>query len=336
MLSCYDNGVFRMQNFPWAGFRVDMIAEGMDGIFLLNKPRGPSSRKALNEFAKALPRGLKHGHAGTLDPLASGLLLVVTGKATRMIELYQEFSKVYEATVHFGATSHTDDSEGPIEEVPGAVPPDRDQLLEKLNSMVGELSQVPPAFSAVRIEGKRAYRLARSGKPKLPEPKIIKVYKFELLSHEGHFARIRWEVSSGTYIRSLARDLGCMLGTGAYLENLVRTSIGPWSLGDSLAPGDTPVPDSSSWIPLDKSLVHFPKLVLGLPRSREILGGKKTVLKFDEDGGTSNEGMYLLTSCLGQNLGLVQISTLPGHGVLVSPWKMFLHVGLLHNSADYL
>lgn len=313
-----------------------MIAEGMDGVFLLDKPRGPSSRKALNEFAKALPRGLKHGHAGTLDPLASGLLLVVTGKATRMIELYQQFPKVYEATIRFGATSDTDDSEGPFHEIPGALPPGPEQLLEKLNSMVGELSQVPPAFSAVRIEGKRAYRLARSGKPKLAEPKIIRVFKFELLSHNGQQAKVRWEVSSGTYIRSLARDLGEALGTGAYLEGLVRTSIGPWSLGSSITPGDQPVIDSPAWIPLDKSLVHFPKLVLGMARSREILGGKKTVLKVDEDGGQSTEGMYLLTSCLGQNLGLVEVTPLPGHGVLVCPWKMFLHVGLLQTSTDYL
>ena len=336
MLSCYDNGVSRKQNFKWVGFGVDMIAEGMDGVFLLDKPRGPSSRKALNEFAKALPKGLKHGHAGTLDPLASGLLLVVTGKATRMIELYQQFSKIYEATIRFGATSQTDDSEGPIEEIPDALPPGRDQLLEKLSLMVGELSQVPPAFSAVRIEGKRAYRLARSGKPKLAEPKIIKVHKFELLSHEGQQAMVRWEVSSGTYIRSLARDLGAAIGTGAYLEGLVRTSIGPWSLANSITPGALALKDSPSWIPLDKSLVHFPKLVLGMPRSREILGGKKTVLGLDEDGGGSNEGMYLLTSCLGQNLGLVEVSKLPDQGVLVTPWKMFLHLGLLQTSIDFL
>ena len=313
-----------------------MIAEGMDGVFLLDKPRGPSSRKALNEFAKALPKGLKHGHAGTLDPLASGLLLVVTGKATRMIELYQQFSKVYEATIRFGATSDTDDSEGPIHEIPGALPPDRENLLEKLNEMVGELSQVPPTFSAVRIEGKRAYRLARSGKPKLAEPKKIKVNKFELLSHEGQQAKVRWEVSSGTYIRSLARDLGVSLGSGAYLEDLVRTTIGPWSLKNSLTPGDEPKTNSPAWIPLDMSLVHFPKLVLGMPRSREILGGKKTVLYLEEEGGDSSPGMYLLASCLGQNLGLVEVSPLPGHGVLVSPWKMFLHVGLLQTSNDYL
>ena len=315
---------------------MDMIAEGMDGVFLLDKPRGPSSRKALNEFAKVLPKGLKHGHAGTLDPLASGLLLVVTGKATRMIELYQQFSKVYEATIRFGATSQTDDSEGPIKEIPDALAPRTEHLLQKLNVMVGELSQVPPAFSAVRIEGKRAYRLARSGKPKLAEPKIIKVHNFELLSHEGQQARVRWEVSSGTYIRSLARDLGAALGSGAYLEDLVRTSIGPWSLGNSIKPGALAVKDSPSWIPLEKSLDHFPKLVLGMTRSREILGGKKTILALDEDGGASEDGMFLLTSCLGQNLGLVEVVKLPNQGVLVTPWKMFLHLGLLQTSTDFL
>ncbi len=293
---------------------------------MMNKPRGPTSRKALSQFAKSLPKGLRHGHAGTLDPLASGMLLIVTGKATRLIELYQEFSKVYEATIRFGATSQTDDSEGPITPHPHAVLPTRELLLEKLNCMVGVLSQVPPIYSAVRIEGQRAYRLARSGNPKVPKPKNITIHQVNLLSYQCPIAKVRWEVSSGTYIRSLARDLGESLACGAFLEDLIRTSIGPWSIKEALHLEDFPNTDHPSWIPLEKSLVQIPNLILGHARCKEILGGKVVRLNSDDEGVQTTVGNHLLKSISGQVLGLVKVSCLPEQGVVVTPWKMFLHV----------
>ncbi len=301
----------------------------MDGIFLLDKPRGPTSRRALSQFAKSFPKGLRHGHAGTLDPLASGLLLIVTGKATRLIELYQEFSKVYEATIRFGATSQTDDSEGPITPYPDAILPKKELLLERLKEMVGVLPQVPPIYSAVRIEGQRAYRLARTGKPKVPKSKNITVHQVELLSFDNDCAKVRWEVSSGTYIRSLARDLGASLGCGGYLEDLVRTSIGPWSIKDSLSMEDRPNRDHSSWISLENSMDQIPKLILGQSRCKEILAGKITHLHHEEEGGQSMACNHLLKTISGQVLGLVEVSAHPDQGVVVTPWKMFLHVGQL-------
>ncbi|MSR80672.1 MAG: tRNA pseudouridine(55) synthase TruB [Gemmataceae bacterium] len=305
----------------------------MDGIFLLDKPRGPTSRRALSQFAKSFPKGLRHGHAGTLDPLASGLLLIVTGKATRMIELYQEFPKVYEATIRFGATSQTDDSEGPILPYRDAIFPTRELLLEKLNEMVGVISQVPPIYSAVRIEGQRAYRLARSGKPKVPKSKNITVHQVNLLSHDTSSAKVRWEVSSGTYIRSLARDLGESLGCGAYLEDLIRTSIGPWSIKEALNLEDLPNLEHPSWISLEMSLDQIPKLTLEQSRCKEVLGGKVILLNPTEKGGQSPTGKHLLKSFSDQVLGLVEVSCKQDQGVVVTPWKMFLHVGQLQSQS---
>ena len=169
---------------------------------------------------------LKVGHAGTLDPLATGLLVVCTGKATKTIDNYQAEEKEYVATLKLGATTPSFDLETEIDTEYPTEHIDRELIDETLNSFIGELDQVPPAFSAVKVKGKRAYELAREGKDPGLKPKKLIITEIEVLSFKSNELVLRIVCSKGTYIRGLARDIGIALKSGAHLTALKRTRIG--------------------------------------------------------------------------------------------------------------
>jgi tRNA pseudouridine55 synthase len=189
------------------------------GILLIDKPPGKTSHDIVAAVRRA--RGGKVGHAGTLDPFATGLLIVLVGRATRAQRFLMALRKAYRATAVFGAVSSTGDPEGEIVET-GVVPS------EPLHLPVGEVRQRPPAHSAVKVDGERAYRRARRGEAvEMPE-RTVTVHRFDLLSREGDRAEFEIECSSGTYVRSLIADLG-----DAYCAELRRTAIGPFRVEDS-------------------------------------------------------------------------------------------------------
>ena len=199
----------------------------MDGVLLLDKPAGPTSHDLVARVRRSLPRGTKVGHAGTLDPFATGLLLVLVGRATRAQRFLMRLPKAYETVARLWWTSSTGDPEGELIHT-GRVPPDPPEL------PTGELRQRPPAYSAVKIAGQRAYALARAGEVvELPE-RTVEVTRFEQLWRDGDRAGFAIECSSGTYVRSLIADLG-----DAYCLELRRTRIGPFDVADA---GDDPVP----------------------------------------------------------------------------------------------
>ena len=203
----------------------------MAETFALWKPKGVSSFKALSAVRRA-NRGERVGHAGTLDPLAEGILVVAVGRdATRKLHEAVGMDKEYVATVRFGATSATDDAEGPIEELPDARELARVDLERAIAAQVGEIRQVPPAYSAVHVGGKRSYDLARQGKAVPLGERSVKVFAAELAGYAWPQAVIRYVTGPGVYVRSLARDLGASLGTGAYLSGLVRTRVGTFTRG---------------------------------------------------------------------------------------------------------
>jgi tRNA pseudouridine55 synthase len=172
------------------------------------------------QVRRELPRGTKVGHAGTLDPFATGLLLVLVGKATRAQRFLMGLPKTYRAVARLGWTSDTGDRDGALTET-GRIP-------EQLEIPVGEQLQRPPAYSAVKVGGRRAYELARGGEQVETQPRSVTVHRAELLWHEGDRAAFEIECSSGTYVRALIADLG-----DAYCDELVRTAIGPFSLSDA-------------------------------------------------------------------------------------------------------
>lgn len=207
----------------------------MDHFGLLNiaKPAGMTSRDVV-DWVQRLVRPAKAGHAGTLDPLATGVLIVCVGRATRLVPLIQEMRKTYRATFLLGRTSDSDDVEGTIIETPDVSPPTREQVQAVLPEFVGRIHQRPPAYSAVKVAGRRAYALARKGQAVDLAIRPVDVYRLDLLRYEYPELELEIECGSGTYVRSIGRDLGERLGCGAVMSALQRTAIGPFML-DSAA-----------------------------------------------------------------------------------------------------
>jgi tRNA pseudouridine55 synthase len=207
-----------------------------DGIFLIDKPAGMTSfgvvariRRVLSERAG---KKVKVGHTGTLDPFATGLMILVTGKECKNAGSYSKLDKVYEATFRLGQLSTTGDPEGEITDISDREPT-ADEIERTLKQFTGQIMQRPPIFSAIKIAGQRAYKLARGAKEvEIPE-RPITVYSLEIIEYAYPELKIRTHVSSGTYIRSLAVDIGEALKTGAYCTQLRRLEINQWKVEDA-------------------------------------------------------------------------------------------------------
>lgn len=202
------------------------------GLILVDKPIGPTSHRVVHRVRQGT--GIrKVGHAGTLDPRASGLLVLCLGAATRLSEYISSSSKRYEAVVRFGASTRTYDGDGEVVSRSTQIP-SREQVDAALQAFTGEIQQVPPPFSAVKIAGQRAYELARSGKDVDLGPRTVTIYALRVVDYQPPDLALEIECSAGTYIRSLAHDLGERLGCGAYLAALRRTKAGPFSLDQAV------------------------------------------------------------------------------------------------------
>lgn len=209
-----------------------------DGMLLVDKPAGITSfgvvARVRRKLSEQLGKKAKVGHTGTLDPFATGLMIIVTGKECRNAGNYSKLDKEYEATIRLGENSTTGDPEGEITEISGDQPTLSDVQTE-LEQFTGEIKQRPPMFSAIKINGRRAYDLARKGEVvEMPE-RTITIYSLQILDYTYPELRIRVHVSSGTYIRTLAEDIGKALRTGAYCSELRRTKVGQWSVEDATA-----------------------------------------------------------------------------------------------------
>ncbi len=202
----------------------------MFGLFNINKPAGITSHAVVAHVRRLLDRGIKVGHAGTLDPFATGVLVLCVGPATRLAEYVRNAPKRYRAKITLGAVSTTDDPEGQITSHPAASPPDEEQITQTLRQFTGPISQVPPAHSAVHYRGRRAYQLARIGKPPDLPARTVEIHDIKLLSYDWPELVIDIYCGAGTYIRSLARDIGRALGIGGYCCGLTRTAVGDFTL----------------------------------------------------------------------------------------------------------
>jgi tRNA pseudouridine55 synthase len=215
-----------------------------DGILLIDKPAGWTSfdvvakirgaRRAAFKTQGVTPtkRQLRVGHAGTLDPFATGLLIILLGDATKRSDEFLKQDKTYEATITLGATSSTGDPEGEITAVSDKIPTE-EAVQAAAGTFTGPITQIPPAFSAIKVNGQRAYKLARKGHDVEIPARQVTIHTIEVLDYTYPDLIIRTHVSSGTYIRSLAQDIGVTLGTGAYCSQLKRTAIGVLNVYDS-------------------------------------------------------------------------------------------------------
>ena len=219
------------------------------------KPAGPTSHDIVDIARRALGEQ-RIGHLGTLDPFAKGLLVLVVGRATRLAPFAAEWPKTYEGVIRLGITTDTDDLTGTVVATApwtGITPA---QLADVIGGFRGAYDQRPPAYSAVKIEGERAYRRARRGETVAPEPRPVEIRELELVEAAVPDLQFRATVSAGTYLRSLARDIGAKLGCGAHLTALRRTAVGPLSLADAVAP------EAVTWAALQDAAVlvgHMPR-----------------------------------------------------------------------------
>lgn len=205
----------------------------MDGILLIDKPAGLTSfnvvARVRRQLSERTGKKVKVGHTGTLDPFATGLLIIVVGKYCKQAAEFSKLDKEYEATIRLGQTSSTGDPEGEITDV-ASLRPSKIQIEQVLAHFRGEIEQTPPQFSAIKIDGQRAYKLARAGRVVEMPKRRINVYSLELIKYTYPKLVIRCHVSSGTYIRTLAEDIGRRLQTGAYTTALRRKAVGQWQV----------------------------------------------------------------------------------------------------------
>ncbi|MDR0759846.1 MAG: tRNA pseudouridine(55) synthase TruB [Treponema sp.] len=272
-------------------------SKGDSGFILLNKKTGITSFQALNDVKKAFSTG-KVGHAGTLDKFASGLLLVLIGRAVKLTPWVSGCDKEYEGTIRFGMETDTLDPEGvPVAEAPI---PDRGTLEAAFPRFMGPILQAPPAYSAVHVDGKRAYALARSGTPVEMRERPVVIHALRLLSFEPPLAHIRVRCSKGTYIRSLARDLALAAGSRGYLAALTRTGIAGFSLA-----GAVDGPDRSSLRPITPEVFAalgipcveaadgaVPGLRQGKPLAPLLANGALRFFSAGADGSPNHAGVF--------------------------------------------
>lgn len=253
----------------------------MSGILNVNKPVGPTSF----DIVRTIRRGTgekRTGHGGTLDPMASGVLVVLLGQASRVSEYLLDLPKTYRARVRFGETTTTYDAEGDVT-ARNDTPVTREQLDGLLPTYVGQVMQVPPAYSALKVGGQRAYTKARRGDEVNLPPRPVRIYRIEIKSFEYPDAEIEVECGRGTYIRSLAHDLGEALGCGAHLAGLVRTRVGPFWIERAAEMADLERRfEDRSWQdlidPVDVALLTLPQVTASIEEERDLRHGQPVTL----------------------------------------------------------
>ena len=258
----------------------------VEGFIALDKPRGPTSHEVIQDLKKrfGLP---KIGHAGTLDPMATGLLLLCIGEATKFSRFLIEADKAYVAQLVLGESTDTYDADGQITEKKSIKGITNDSVERALSELRGTILQKPPMFSAKKNKGRRLYKLARQGKEIEREELPVNIYKNKLLAFEGSRISLEIECSKGTYIRSIAHDLGKSLGCGAHLGALRRTKVGKFSERDMVS-SDT-LSHSESWdsflSPIGSSLSQLPSLVLKADDCGKLLNGQQVLLEKKKNHG---------------------------------------------------
>lgn len=243
------------------------------GLLNLHKPAGMTSRQVVN-LIQRLVRPAKVGHAGTLDPLATGVLVVCVGAATRLIQYIQQMPKGYRGTFLLGRHSPTEDVEGEVSQLASPPVPTRERIVTAAKAMVGRIEQRPPAYSALKVEGRRAYQLARRGQPVELKPRTVTVYRLEVTAYDYPQLTLEVDCGSGTYIRSLGRDLAESLGTAAVTSALVRTSIGGFRLEEAIDPNRV---TKANWadhlLPPLRAVESLPRIVLSVEEISRIRDG---------------------------------------------------------------
>jgi len=286
----------------------------MFGLLNINKPVGPTSHDVVAAARRRLGRGVKVGHAGTLDPFADGVLVLCVGAATRLAGYVQARPKRYLATVRLGATSSTDDSEGEITAADAASPPAASAVEEVLREFVGTIEQIPPAHSAVHVGGRRAYQLARAGEQLDLPPRTVTVHSIELMSYDYPLLAVEVACGTGTYIRAIARDVGEAIGVGGYCERLTRTAVGAFGIEEAIRPDQ--LDPAEHLLPPTLALEHLPRIEAGPDWLGRIANGSRVALH-----APHAPGEVAVLAPTGQ---LIALATVAPDGRTLRPVKVFI------------
>jgi tRNA pseudouridine55 synthase len=252
-----------------------------EGILNLDKPVGPTSHDIVQQLRR-LAGARRVGHAGTLDPLASGVLLLAIGRATRLLEYLAGQPKCYEATVRLGQTTATYDAESEVL-VERSIEVGTGDIQAALDTFYGTIWQRPPAFSAVKVGGRPLYKLARQGAPVEAALRPVTIYDLELLAWQPPLLTLRLLCSTGTYVRSLAHDLGQALGCGGHLAALRRTAIGRFTVADAAPLAMLSAESLPGWLrPSDEAVAHLPRLELSADESIRLRQGQPVTARPDD------------------------------------------------------
>jgi tRNA pseudouridine55 synthase len=295
-----------------------------NGVINVDKPAGITSHDVVARVRRLLPKKTKVGHTGTLDPLATGVLLVAVGSATRLIQFTHGWPKTYETEITLGATSDTDDVTGRITKTPPNLPlsgeekkfpPDKGEVKGVLKKFTGTIQQTPPAYAAIKIKGKKLYEYARAGEQVEIKPRPITIHALELLEYTYPTLQLRVRCSSGTYIRALARDIGETLGCGGYLTTLRRTAIGSFDTLGSIQLNSLTSETLPQHLQPPQALVaHLPPVVLSAPNVAQLRQGR--AVQWDRKEVVTADKPLALYDEKQQLMGIGKIQ---GHPLLLSP-----------------
>ena len=277
----------------------------MDGVLVIDKPTGLTSHDVVAAARRAL-RERRIGHTGTLDPLATGVLPLACGRATRLVRFLTASEKEYEAAIRFGVTTDSYDATG-TETSRSGLRPDADAVTRGLAALTGSYLQMPPAFSAKKVAGQRAYEMARAAKPVVLTPAPVTVVRSDLLELAGELARVRLTCSAGFYVRSFAHSLGELVGTGACLQDLRRTRSGEFTLDRSIGL-ETLVQGGAeeAVIPLNRLLTAFPAAILTDQDRKRVSHGQEI------DGDSDSAEWVRLEDQEGHLVAIARAGSRPG------------------------
>jgi tRNA pseudouridine55 synthase len=266
-----------------------MNVPAVDGLLVLDKPAGLTSRAAVDRVLRWFPRRTRIGHTGTLDPLATGVLVLCLGGATRLTEYVQRMRKTYRTRLLLGARSDTDDADGTITPVAGATVPDAATVAARTAEFIGAIEQVPPAFSAAKVTGRRAYDLARGGEEVTLRPRPVRIDAIEVLHYTYPYLELEVHCGKGTYIRALGRDLGERLGCGALVQTLRRTRVGPFTADDALTLEADAETARARLLPAELAVAELPRLVLPESEWKHLGQGQRVALTELPEGAEQGE-----------------------------------------------
>jgi len=244
----------------------------MNGLLVIDKPGGMTSRDAVNRVQRLFPRKTKIGHTGTLDPLATGVLVVCIGAATRLADYVQAMGKSYASRFRLGARSDSDDADGTVTEVPGAPVPTREQITTALATFVGSIEQTPPAVSALKVAGRRAHDLVRNGVQIALAARTVRIDAIRVTEYAWPFLDVEVDCGKGTYIRSIARDLGSALGCGGMVQTLRRTRVGPFTAEQGISLDSDP--SRVALLPMSTALAGMEQVRTGADDARRLKLGQ--------------------------------------------------------------